>query len=552
MDSIDFQKIVEKIYKNEATDTCLVLLDHSQAQELAKAIVSNTSLSSITLSNINCGEEGVKAIFKALTNHKSISRVVIFHTPISEEAARVFAEFILNSKTISDITLSSSKLGDKGIKLIAEALKYNKTIEAVLLENNEIGNEGAKVIAEALESNKSLKLIGLDKNHDKSELDSEGLISIAKAIGSNKKSSIYELVLDHCKIDFDAAEAMAEALKNNFILKITGHKVDSLRKYNHRNFQKLNKALSLITLPQLIAGSGEYNKLTTEDIAILKAGIAPRSKHYNEKIMNEFLKKLPILEDNTALQIQLFDLLNLPIHNALTSHLNNKDASQYNELYNLFLKQSLTEDEQQAFNAFRTHYNTIDNNDLNLRILWNKLVHYAGENLGWTEQKIHNLKTLENNIMLESSTANELKKTALFHCLFPEYRNNLSLTIEHFAEEILEGLKDSDANDPRTLDLVRNLEKAILPERIKMIIADISQEVSVIKAREGSAALERKEKSGKLKFDTDHKSGKEEIEEDLPESNNSGEVNHNFGNHEKDYNIDADLGGLTKFHADMH
>ncbi|KAG0041328.1 hypothetical protein BGZ89_007519, partial [Linnemannia elongata] len=68
----------------------------------------------------------------------------------------ILAKALKTNSTLTTLDLQGNSIGDDGAKALAEALKTNSTLTTLNLYNNSIGDDGAKALAEALKTNSTL------------------------------------------------------------------------------------------------------------------------------------------------------------------------------------------------------------------------------------------------------------------------------------------------------------------------------------------------------------------------------------------------------------
>ncbi len=83
---------------------------------------------------------------------------------IGDEEAKQLAKALKTNSTLTTLILKNNKIGDDGAKALATALKTNKTLTTLNLSDNRIDDEGAKALAEALKTNRTLAILNLKKN----------------------------------------------------------------------------------------------------------------------------------------------------------------------------------------------------------------------------------------------------------------------------------------------------------------------------------------------------------------------------------------------------
>lgn len=166
----------------------------------------------IDLSEERMGAGPVKAIARALEDPKTNVKVLsLYNSFIGVEGGKAIAKALQSNSTMTTLDLSGNFIGDEGAKAIAKALELNTTLTELILWSNTIRNQGATAIAKALESNCTLVSLCLGWNC----IGAEGHKAIAKALKSN--STLTTLDLSSNTIG-DGGAAIAKALESNSTL----------------------------------------------------------------------------------------------------------------------------------------------------------------------------------------------------------------------------------------------------------------------------------------------------------------------------------------------
>ena len=70
--------------------------------------------------------------------------------------SKQLSEALEKNTSLTSISLSSNNIGDNGVKALAEALKKNTSLTSIFIVNNNITDDGMKALAEALKENTSI------------------------------------------------------------------------------------------------------------------------------------------------------------------------------------------------------------------------------------------------------------------------------------------------------------------------------------------------------------------------------------------------------------
>ncbi len=179
------------------------------AAALAEALKSNTSLQSLNLGGKWIGDKGAEALAEALKSNTSLQSLNLYNNQIGAKGAAAFAEALKSNTSLQSLDLSYNQIGDQGAAALAEALKSNTSLESLDLQHNKIGHQGAADFAETLKSNTSLQSLDLLEN----QIGAKGAAALVEVLKSN--TSLQSLDLGNNKIGDQGAAALVEALKSN-------------------------------------------------------------------------------------------------------------------------------------------------------------------------------------------------------------------------------------------------------------------------------------------------------------------------------------------------
>jgi hypothetical protein len=88
------------------------------------------------------------------------------------------ADALKSNKSLSSLDFSANDLNDEGVSRLAAALRTNRTLTELVLEENDIGDEGASELADALARNKCLSSLDLGRNF----IGDEGRLKLGHAL----------------------------------------------------------------------------------------------------------------------------------------------------------------------------------------------------------------------------------------------------------------------------------------------------------------------------------------------------------------------------------
>lgn len=129
------------------------------------------------------GNQGMEQLADALKSNNTLTSIVIWQGRIGDAEVKTLAEALKVNKGLESLELPANQIRDQGARDFAAALKVNQTLKKLSLSGNSIRNEGAKMLAEALEVNQSLTSLSLFCNHG---LHAEGVVALANALLVNE------------------------------------------------------------------------------------------------------------------------------------------------------------------------------------------------------------------------------------------------------------------------------------------------------------------------------------------------------------------------------
>ena len=136
---------------------------------------------------------------------------------LDDTDAQALAEALITNTTVTCLYLYNNQIGDEGAKALAEALHENKTLTDLYLGFNLIGNEGAEALAKMLETNTTLTTLNLEGNNIE---DTTLLRRIESYLARNRKFAQQEAKIAELQTELQNIrtmvmefKAMAEGLK---------------------------------------------------------------------------------------------------------------------------------------------------------------------------------------------------------------------------------------------------------------------------------------------------------------------------------------------------
>ncbi|XP_074062667.1 leucine-rich repeat-containing protein 74B isoform X3 [Macrotis lagotis] len=170
--------------------------------------------SELTLMHRGLGPQGARALASALMTNTSITKLNLSDNWLNEEGAAAIAGMLKENCFITDLDLSDNKVGAKGAKPLCAALKVNTSVRRLRISGSELGTQAAKDIAEALMVNTKVELLDLSHNL----LDEEAGEKLGPALAEN--IGIKELNLSWNHLRGSGAVIFTQGLGANTYLKV--------------------------------------------------------------------------------------------------------------------------------------------------------------------------------------------------------------------------------------------------------------------------------------------------------------------------------------------
>ena len=132
-------------------------VDDEKLAELSQVLSSNTSITSLHLSNNTIGHEGIAALADALHQNLHVEYIDLSGNTIGDEGAAALADCLQHNNTsVISLNLQNNGIGDEGAEALLSAVLTNSTIHSLNLKGNVIHSSLLSKIDEALNRSKSL------------------------------------------------------------------------------------------------------------------------------------------------------------------------------------------------------------------------------------------------------------------------------------------------------------------------------------------------------------------------------------------------------------
>ncbi|KAL0205995.1 hypothetical protein P9112_001302 [Eukaryota sp. TZLM1-RC] len=266
---------------------------------LAHALESNSTLTRLDLWDNNITNKGASALARALESNCTLTTLYLQEDNITDEGASALARALESNSTLTTLDLECNNITDEGAIALARALESNCTLTKLNLGGINITDEGASALARALESNCTLTTLNLRY----SNITAEGAIALARALESN--CTLTKLNLEGINITDEGASALARALESNSTLTTL-----NLRRNNITDEGPSALARALESNSSLTTLDLGYNQITDEGASALARALDSNStltklNLCNSNISNSTKSKLEQIESNRP-SLQIF------------------------------------------------------------------------------------------------------------------------------------------------------------------------------------------------------------------------------------------------------
>ena len=187
------------------------IINDEGATALADALLENTKLEELCLSDNSLHVESINKIFSRL-QISTLIKVIISHNEITDEAADVIANFLSRNTRLQELDLSHNDLQAAGVVSICQVNLSKLTNFS--LSHNSITSDAANQIAAFLSCNANLKVLDLSST----ELQKVDCKDIFKAL--QNISTISSLNVSNCNVGNEAADELATVLFHNLKLEM--------------------------------------------------------------------------------------------------------------------------------------------------------------------------------------------------------------------------------------------------------------------------------------------------------------------------------------------
>ncbi|XP_032226703.1 leucine-rich repeat-containing protein 74A [Nematostella vectensis] len=182
------------------------------AEAVAVALMQNTKVLTLNISNNDIQEEGAIYISKMLTENFYITELDISNNNLQSQGAYAVSEMLRQNSEILEVNLSENKFIEKDVEPIVEAMKDNYTLKSLNLSRNAFCEIGGQLLGPALDANVGLEYLNLRWN----QIRRKGAVAIGYGLRHN--CSLKSLDLSWNGFADDGAKSVGEALALNTTL----------------------------------------------------------------------------------------------------------------------------------------------------------------------------------------------------------------------------------------------------------------------------------------------------------------------------------------------
>ncbi|KUF98514.1 Asparagine synthetase [Phytophthora nicotianae] len=230
----DFVKLASSISSNTLLEE-LYLSGHQVGplglQAFADCLAVNTTLKHLSLGSEKLGDEAVQVLCAGLARNaqSGLQNWDLEFKSLGVNGAAAIAELLKTNKSLTTVSLSRNQIGDEGVEKLSKGLRENsqsgvkelnvtvvgisglrenKTLQTLRINNNKCLDEGAVLLADVLEANNTT-LTYLDMGNN--GLTSVGMTPLLKA------QSLTQLHLFNNKLGEQLSELLPTLLANSVI-----------------------------------------------------------------------------------------------------------------------------------------------------------------------------------------------------------------------------------------------------------------------------------------------------------------------------------------------
>jgi len=170
------KQLISQLHANQVQTLNLNFLRLLECEEVCKALISNTSLTALTLRNV--GSSGSSAALAETVKVNSV--LTILQLSYCKDCS-IICEALPFNLTITTLHLEHCGIGDLECTNLAKMLTANTSITDINLQANNITDVGCVRLCAALSKKSSIQNLNLSKN----QIRNPGFLAIRKLLSSN-------------------------------------------------------------------------------------------------------------------------------------------------------------------------------------------------------------------------------------------------------------------------------------------------------------------------------------------------------------------------------
>jgi hypothetical protein len=150
---------------------------------LAVALKTNTSVTSINLYSNHFEDKGAPALADALKMNTTVTSISLHWNRIGAKGVSALADALTVNTSLTSLDVGYNSYGDKGAVALADALKVKTALTNLNISKSGIGKKGASALADALKGNTSVTSINMERNWG---FESEWGLSVYQSLARNR------------------------------------------------------------------------------------------------------------------------------------------------------------------------------------------------------------------------------------------------------------------------------------------------------------------------------------------------------------------------------
>jgi len=170
--------------------------------------------SSLEMHHHGVGVKGARAMAIALVTNTFVLNLNLSDNGLGQEGVHHICNMLKENCYITDLDLSENKIGLEGVSSITDVLVNTNNLKSLILQGNELDSKAASILAEGIAGNTSMKCLDLSHN----SLDEQAGVHLGPAIAANDCLDTLNLSWNHLR--HKGAYSIALSLKENNTLKV--------------------------------------------------------------------------------------------------------------------------------------------------------------------------------------------------------------------------------------------------------------------------------------------------------------------------------------------